>query len=475
MEQIHVVLHPAPLQGHIKPMLCLAQLLSKAGFHATFLVTHHTFKLLPDLTALSANFPNLHFQSISDGLPEDHSRALEFGSFSKIKPYFKHFLLNYSLGDNSMSPPLTCIITDQYLPYTLDTAKELGIPIFSFVSHSACYLLAYLNISKLIEQGDHIPFPDDNMNQEINGVAGLEGLLRRKHLPSYCALKDIAQNPQIQSHLKDIFDLKGCCGLIINTFDELEITILPQVATHFQKVYKVGPLHALSNSKINQNLSHLVASHASRWQADQSCIAWLDSQPLRSVLYVSFGSHAKASVSQILEFWHGLVNSGKPFLWVLRPDVIIGEDGKHVIPKELHQVGAKENGFLVDWAPQEHVLAHHAIGGFLTHCGWNSILESIVAKIPLICWSYDWDQMINAELVSKVLEIGLQLDACDRLTIQRTVQTMMGSKREELQNSIERISECAQHVIGNGGSSNQNLETLVEDIKNIKLNSQHDE
>ncbi|KAF3441184.1 hypothetical protein FNV43_RR15096 [Rhamnella rubrinervis] len=394
MEQIHVVLHPAPLQGHIKPMLCLAQLLSKAGFHATFLVTHHTFKLLPDLTALSANFPNLHFQSISDGLPEDHSRALEFGSFSKIKPYFKHFLLNYSLGDNSMSPPLTCIITDQYLPYTLDTAKELGIPIFSFVSHSACYLLAYLNISKLIEQGDHIPFPDDNMNQEINGVAGLEGLLRRKHLPSYCALKDIAQNPQIQSHLKDIFDLKGCCGLIINTFDELEITILPQVATHFQKVYKVGPLHALSNSKINQNLSHLVASHASRWQADQSCIAWLDSQPLR---------------------------------WVL------------------------------------------------THCGWNSILESIVAKIPLICWSYDWDQMINAELVSKVLEIGLQLDACDRLTIQRTVQTMMGSKREELQNSIERISECAQHVIGNGGSSNQNLETLVEDIKNIKLNSQHDE
>lgn len=116
-----------------------------------------------------------------------------------------------------------------------------------------------------------------------------------------------------------------------------------------------------------------------------------------------------------------------------------------------------------------------SIGGFLTHCGWNSILESIVAGIPLICWPYDYDQSINADLVSKVLRIGLQLETCDRLTIQRTVKTMMGSKMAELQNSIERIAKCAQDGIGHGGCSNHNLKILVEDIKKIKLHSQHDD
>jgi hypothetical protein len=83
---------------------------------------------------------------------------------------------------------------------------------------------------------------------------------------------------------------------------------------------------------------------------------------------------------QLLEFWHGLVNSGKPFLWVVRRDGIEGAKGEHPIPEEL-QEGTKERGFLVDWAPQEEVLAHQAVGGFLTHNGWNSTLEGIVAGV----------------------------------------------------------------------------------------------
>lgn len=163
------------------------------------------------------------------------------------------------------------------------------------------------------------------MNHEINGIPGLEGLLRRKGLPAFCVLKDV-QHPAFQFLVKEFYAIDEYrSGLIINTFDELEVQSLPQVATNYRKVYSVGPLHAFLNSKNGQHQSQLISSNACLWKADKNCMAWLDSQPSRSVIYVSFGSLIKMSVSQLLEFWHGLVNSGHPFLWVIRPDVASGE------------------------------------------------------------------------------------------------------------------------------------------------------
>lgn len=303
------------------------------------------------------------------------------------------------------------------------------------------------------------------MDLEINGVAGLEGILRRKNLPPACMMKE-AGSPLFKQHLNETLAMNRTSGLIINTFDGLEVQSLPHIANKFSKVYPIGPLHAFLNSKV-RNASQLIASHASLWKAEQNCIAWLDSQPLKSVLYVSFGTLAKRSISQLLEFWHGLVNSGHPFLWVIHPDVILDEEKETVIPEEL-QKGAKENGYVVDWAPQEEVLAHKAVGGFVTHCGWNSILESVMSRIPLICWPYTSDQNINADLVSNVLRIGVELENCDRSTIESTVRDLMDSRKEEFQNSIDKIAKYGQDGIGHGGSSNQNFEILVEDIKRIK-------
>ncbi|XP_015900199.3 7-deoxyloganetic acid glucosyltransferase [Ziziphus jujuba] len=254
MEQAHVVLHPLPVQGHIKPLLCLAKLLSEPGLYVTFLITHHTRNHLPNLSSLSTHFPNLHFESISDGLPDDHSREPSSEFFSRIKtktkPHLKQFLLN-SLGRKSMSssPPVTCIITDEYLPYTREVAEELEIPTFAFVGHSASYLLAYLSVPKLIEQG-HLPFLGENKNHEINGttVPGLEGLLRPKNLPPFC-LSNYIHHPLVQSHLDHIFGMNGSSGLIINTFEDLEVKSLRYVARHFSQ-----NLHSWASSCIELEL-----------------------------------------------------------------------------------------------------------------------------------------------------------------------------------------------------------------------------
>ncbi|KAH7515097.1 hypothetical protein FEM48_Zijuj11G0160000 [Ziziphus jujuba var. spinosa] len=318
----HVVFHTIPAQGHIKPLLCLAQLLSEAGLYITFVFSHHFRKCFENLPDLSNQSPNLHFEFISDGLPDDHPRSITFDFFYDIKTKTKPHLKDLILCLNTRSPPVTCIINDQYINYPLEVAEELGIPSFTFCAHSASFALTYFIIPKLIEDG-HLPFADDDMNHEINGVPGLEGILRRKNLPIFCALPDI-NSPDFQYFLKGTTGMiPYSSGLIINTFDELEDQSLPQLAKHFRKVYAVGPLHAFLNSKIGKYGSQLIGSHISLWKADQNCITWLDSQPLRSVLYVSFGSLINISASQLLEFWHGLVNSGHPFLWVIRPDVIL--------------------------------------------------------------------------------------------------------------------------------------------------------
>lgn len=255
-------------------------------------------------------------------------------------------------------------------------------------------------------------------------------------------------------------------GLILNSFDELEDPCIHHVSSTCNNLYTVGPLHAHINSKIGDR-AQLVASHGSLYNAEENCLKWLDSQPSKSVVYVSFGSITQTSLSQLLEFRHGLVNSGQPFLWVIRPGAIIDKQDGEEIPKELLS-GPKERGYIVEWAPQEQVLAHHALGAFLTHSGWGSVLESIVAKIPMICWPYMGDHYINTQCVTKIWKIGVELEAWDRSTVEKAIIAVMETKKEDFQSSMAKVAKLAEDSISKGGSSSQNLEKLVEDIRKIK-------
>ena len=168
-------------------------------------------------------------------------------------------------------------------------------------------------------------------------------------------------------------------GIILNTYDDLEALVLCHIAPFFPNVYTIGPLNALVKTQIGDDvISQCLSSTSNLLEPDHNCITWLDSRPLRSVVYVSFGSTARVTCGQLLEFWYGLVYSGVSFLWVIRRDMVEGMKRDEMIPMELEEV-TKERGFVVDWPPREYVLVHPAVGGFFTHSGWNSILESIDA------------------------------------------------------------------------------------------------
>ncbi|VVA25390.1 PREDICTED: 7-deoxyloganetic [Prunus dulcis] len=469
MKQPHVVIFPFPLQGHMKPLLCLAQLLCHAGLHVTYVNTHHNHQRLANRQALSTHFPTLHFESISDGLPEDDPRTLNsqllIALKTSIRPHFRELLKTISLkakSNDALVPPPSCIMTDGLVTFAFDVAEELELPILSFNVPCPRYLWTCLCLPKLIENGQ-LPFQDDDMNVEITGVPGMEGLLHRQDLPGFCRVKQ-ADHPSLQFAINETQTLKRASVLILDTVYELDAPCISHMALMFPKIYTLGPLHALLNSQIG-DMSRGLASHGSLWKSDLNCMTWLDSQPSKSVIYVSFGTLVHLTRAQVIEFWYGLVNSGNPFLWVMRSDITSGD---HQIPAELEQ-GTKERGYIVDWVSQEEVLAHKSVGGFLTHSGWNSTLESIVAGLPMICWPNLGDQYIISRTVCRQWKIGLQLNEnCDRSNIESMVQTLMGPKREEIQSSMDAISKLARDSVAEGGSSHNNLEQLIEYIRNLQ-------
>ncbi|KAL5809203.1 hypothetical protein ACOSQ3_029894 [Xanthoceras sorbifolium] len=471
MEQIHaphVVFLPFPAQGHIKPMMKLAKLLNHAKFQVTFVNTDHNHDRLmntmsyTDLTSFYNRFPTFLFRSIPDGLQPDHPRS------AVSKPAFRRLLMSSSSETGRWQPP-TCIIADGIMSFVaIEVAEELGIPIITFRTYSATCSWTYFHLLKLIEE-EQVPFPEDNLDKPITSVQGLENVLRRRDLPIICRVEE-ADDPVLQFFIGETYTMTRASALILDTFHEIEASMISRLNSIFTKVYAIGPLHALfkSRTKDLSESDNCSSNGIGLWREDKSCMTWLDSQPLRSVIYVSFGSLLSPSRDQMLEFWHGLVNSGKPFLWVIRPGgLIAGESG--IDPKEL-EMGCMERGFIVSWAPQEEVLAHPAIGGFLTHSGWNSTLESIDAGVPMICWPQIADQRVNSRCVSEVWKIGYDMkDTCDRLTVEKLVRDLMDSRREEIMESTNRIARLARNSVKQGGSSYSNLEKLIEDIRKMSL------
>ncbi|MFS7961276.1 putative 7-deoxyloganetin glucosyltransferase [Helianthus anomalus] len=239
-------------------------------------------------------------------------------------------------------------------------------------------------------------------------------------------------------------------------------------------IYTIGPLHSLHKTKLmaNKNPPWQETTYSnSVWKEDKNCMLWLDKHDPKTVIYVSIGSLATMTVEQLLEIWYGVVNSGKPFLWVRRPGSITGGYDKSRVPIELLE-RTKEIGCIVEWAPQEDVLAHRAIGGFLTHSGWNSTMESIVEGVPMVCWPHHADQQMNSRFVGEVWKIGVDMkDTCDRLLVEKAVRDIMDSKHNAITQSTNTWASLAKESITEIGSSSIHLGRLIDYILAMTMSS----
>ncbi|XP_051143681.1 7-deoxyloganetic acid glucosyltransferase-like isoform X2 [Andrographis paniculata] len=461
----HILMFPIPLQGPVKSMLKLAELL-RPHFQITFLVTEHIHRRLLRHSNISddddSDGAGFRIRAIPDGLPEEHPRGGD--DFLEILESLKKTsrpLLREMLICSSSRKKISCVVADGILGLSCHVAEEVGngVGVFHVRTISAACLWVFFCLPRLIRSRD-LPFHGDDLDTPIKSIPGMESYLRRRDLPEFCRSGDI-NHPMIELYKKEGSENPRAHGLILNTFEELEGPILSELRKVCPNIYTLGPLHA--HLKVKQMSPDTFSN--SLWQEDQTCVTWLDAQPPKSVIYVSFGSLALITHQQLMEFWYGLVNSEQRFLWVIRPDSVIGKDWEDRLPIELSK-GTKERGYIVDWAPQEEVLAHSAIGGFLTHSGWNSTLESIYEGVPMICWPYFLDQQVNSRLVEAEWKLGLDMkDTCDRSTIENMVRDLMDVRKEEFALRAKHMENSAKASLSDGGTSHANLERLINDIK----------
>lgn len=467
-QELHVLMVAFSAQGHINPLLRLGKSLITRGLRVTLATTqvvyHRVFK--PSTTAAAADntttdtvptsftlngiqvlFFNDGFgngQNIKSVTPDQYMEIIEkFGP-----PNLSNVIENNFLDK---SKKLACIINNPFVPWVADIAANYNIPCAClWIQPCALYAIYYRFYNNLNS------FPT-LQNPEINvNLPGLP-LLQPQDLPSFILPSNPSGN--ISKVLFEMFQhMKKLKWVLANSFHELEKDAIDSMAEIYP-IKPVGPL--VPPSLLGQDESEDVGIEM--WKPQDSCMEWLNHQPPSSVIYISFGSLIVLSGKQLESIAKALKNSDKRFLWVIKR-----KEGEEAVPfPEGFVEETKEKGMVVPWCPQTKVLSHTSIACFLTHCGWNSMLEAITAGTPMIAWPQWTDQPTNAKLISDVFRLGIRLEqGTDGFVATEEVQRgfeLIFAAEEFKRNALE-LKRAAREAVARGGSSDRNIQSFVDEI-----------
>ncbi|KAL4561517.1 hypothetical protein LXL04_033684 [Taraxacum kok-saghyz] len=461
----HVVFVPFPAQSHIKCMLKLARLLHHKGLHITFVNTEVNHNQLLNSGGLNSldDEPGFQFKTIPDGVPEGAPEYMNEVCRSILNKFLDPFVDLMERLESSVN----CVIADGMMPFTVDAAEKFRVPIMHFWTFSASAFMGYYQAPNLIEKGliplkDESCFTNGYLETVIDGIPELEGF-RLKDLPGY--IRTTNSNSEEYTYvIESIKATRKVSNVILHTFNELESTIIKALEPMIPHIYTIGPLELLLNStKLEKEPNKSDTKGYSLWKEDDECLKWLESKEPNSVIYVNFGSLISVSLEQLVEFGWGLVNSNHYFLWIIRPDLVVGESS--ALPSELKE-RINERGFITSWCSQEKVLNHSSIGGFLTHCGWGSTIESLAAGVPMLCWPYLWDQPTNCRQMCEEWVVGLEIEGdVNRDEVERLVRELIGGEKgKEMRSKAMEWKEKIETATGPKGSSTLDVEKLANDI-----------
>lgn len=286
--------------------------------------------------------------------------------------------------------------------------------------------------------------------------------MRLRDIPSYIRTTN-TDDSMLKFLITEIKRAQRASAIILNTFEPLEQASLDVLSSIFPPIYVIGPLNLLQNHLHDKDLDQLGSN---LWKNDPECLHWLDAKLPDSVIFINFGSITVMTPGQLTEFAWGLANSNQSFLWIIRPDLVSGENAI-LSPEFLEAV--KERGMISSWCSQEEVLNHPSVGGFLTHSGWNSTLESICSGVPMICWPYFVEQQTNCWYSCTQWGIGMEIDNdVKRDNVASLVRTLMvGERGKEMKRRALEWKNMA-HQFANT-SSYTNLEAFITQIRSKLL------
>ncbi|KVI08604.1 linamarin synthase 2-like [Cynara cardunculus var. scolymus] len=468
----HAVLVPYPAQGHVNPFMKLAKLLHSHGFHITFVNTEFNHQRLIRSKGPESvkGLPDFRFETIPDGMPhsdrdatQDIPMLCDMTRKTCLVP-FKELLKRLNSSSAGV-PPVSSVIGDGVMTFAIKAAKDLGIPEVQFWTASACAFMGLLHYRDFIQRGI-VPFKDDNyltdgtLEKRIEWIPGMNGI-RYKDIPSFIRTTD-PDDIMLDFMGEEAQNNLNAPAIIFNTFDALEDKVLDAIASKFNysNIYTIGPLPLLA--KYVSDSSPVQSLNSSLWKPDSNCLHWLDQKKEGSVIYVNYGSVTTMTDQHLVEFAWGLANSMQPFLWVVRPDVTMGDSA--ILPEEFVEE-TRDRGLMVSWCAQDQVLAHPSVGAFLTHCGWNSTTESIAEGVPLICWPFFSDQQTNCRYSCVEWGIGMEINRdVKREEVEVLVTEMLqGEKGKKMRREAIEWKRKAKEASDVGGSSYKKFQRFIKE------------
>ncbi|KAI4324974.1 hypothetical protein MLD38_030413 [Melastoma candidum] len=464
-----IVLYPSSGKGHLAPMLELAKLIllrHSHSFSITVVISilpHEADSLESYISSVSASAPSISFLRLpcashpppASSSPVDLS-LLSYELARLNNPTLRQLLLSLA--------GVKAVVLDFFCSAASEVLTSLGIPTYYFYTSGAYGLLFFLFTPILDEK-----YPDykDMDAGEVVEIPGFPPLSPRD-MP--LAVSDKSHRIY-RFFLDTAIDMSKSAGIILNTFEKLETGALELIrggcvpGGRNLPTYCIGPVVAARSGS----------------GARHGCLTWLDRQPIDSVLFLSFGSMGILSGKQLKEIATGLEKSGVRFVWVARvprPDDetrrMLGESETRLeafLPEDFLD-RTRERGYMIEsWGPQVDILNHPAVGGFVTHCGWNSVLEAICAGVPMLAWPLYAEQKVNRAYLVEKLEVAIPINLAPddfvsaqelEAGVRELMQSDKGRKARERVSSMKEEAVKARHE--EGGTSVVGMAAFIESV-----------
>ncbi|KAJ9703178.1 hypothetical protein PVL29_004807 [Vitis rotundifolia] len=469
-----VVLYPSPGMGHLISMVELGKLILKhhPSFSITiFIVTppYNTGSTAPYLARVSSTIPSITFHHLStislplDSFSSPNHETLAFEFLRLNNPNVHQALV--SISNNSS---VRALIVDGFCTAALSVAAQLNIPCYYFFTSGACCLASFL----------YLPFIHQQTTKSFKGLNTHLHIPGLPPVPASDMAKPILdrEDKAYEFFLNMSIHLPRSAGIIVNTFEALEPRAVKTILDGLcvldgptPPIFCIGPLIAADDRS---------GGGGGVGGGIPECLTWLESQPKRSVLFLCFGSLGLFSEEQLKEIAVGLERSGQRFLWVVRSPPSKDPSRRFLAPPEpdLNSLlpdgfldRTKERGLVVkSWAPQVAVLNHASVGGFVTHCGWNSVLEAVCAGVPMVAWPLYAEQRFNRVVLVEEMKLAIPMEESEEgfvtaTEVEKRVRELMELEEgNTLRLRIMAMKEAAETAMSDGGSSRTALTKLVK-------------
>ncbi|XP_057983195.1 UDP-glycosyltransferase 90A1-like [Malania oleifera] len=452
----HAVLFPFMSKGHTIPLLQLARLLLRRCITVTVITTpaNHPF-ISHSLSDTKASIVDIPFPENVPDVPAGVESTDKLPSISLFIPFAIATKLMQPHFEKTLQSllPVSFLISDGFLGWTVESASKFGIPRLVFDGTSAYFMAVSRDVyvHRLLRQ----PIPHD-VPFTVPTFPWIK-LTRNDFEPPFGDIEP--SGPLFDLVVEQVVTTAKSQGVIVNSFYELEPAFVDYWNRACEpKAWSVGPLCLAVP---------LVPPPTTVEKPDY--MRWLDSELAegKPVLYVAFGSQAEISREQFREIATGLEESEMSFLWVVRKK----DFEMFVVADATFEERVKERGMIVrEWVDQREILGHEGVKGFLSHCGWNSVVESMCAGVPVLAWPMMAEQHLNARMVVEEIGVGVRVEHCDGGVrgfvkgegLKRSVRKLMeGEKGKDVRKKAEEIAAAARKAMEEGGSSYQMLDQLI--------------